>query len=394
MTLRLKIGTVTSKADINQTGKFKVAFKAAKDNEPLEETVSYVSPYGSNQSAFIAIPEKGSQALCLYDDTAGSDDLQGYYYIGSLIGVSPGANRLMSVESDTPPPVHTGYIDKTVPGAAGPPTPEGIFPEVLPENQTPFPDIFQGMYDAKGTVPEMMGLTSLRSDSMTISNRYRGNKGADPYQDYKVSLQSGSGKRLALIDSPTVDGIVMTNEHRGKDYMIWSTGMSEQSPFAEGEVHWRTHGPFNLYSLFNRFHIWIEDGLNIEIENKSTGAKSYGPGGKLGPPSTGGAKATQRISTFGDETTGCIHLLSHHNNITLEALEADSVIRIVSPGADSKIIVDSGGTVDIIAKSKVTLQSDTEVEINAPIVDINATGNITVDGAQVHLNGEGPGYTA
>ena len=44
------------------------------------------------------------------------------------------------------------------------------------------------------------------------------------------------------------------------------------------------------------------------------------------------------------------------------------------------MIVDSGGTVDIVAQNKITLQSDTEVEINAPIVDINGSDTVFIDG--------------
>ena len=53
--------------------------------------------------------------------------------------------------------------------------------------------------------------------------------------------------------------------------------------------------------------------------------------------------------------------------------------------------MDSGGTVDINAQGKVTIQSQTEVEINAPLVDINSTGNVTIDGTQVRLNDSGAG---
>jgi len=389
MTLRLKVGTVTTKADVTQTGKFKVSFKGSKNEKPLEEDVTYVSPYGSNQSAFVAIPDKKSEVICLYDDAISQegDQIQGYYYLGSVIGPTPGANRLLP-PGHTPPvkPSSVPYIEKTSPGGRGTPAPPGVLAEVVEKNQSAFPDPFQDMYGGKGIIPEMMGFTNLRADSVTLSNRSRGNTAANPFQDYKTSLQSGSGKRFALIDSPTVDGIVMTNEHRGVDYMIWSSGMSEQSPFAEGEVHWRTHGPFNLYTLWNRFHIWVEDGLNIEIENKSTGSKSPNKTrGKLGPPGTGGASG--RISTFGDESTGCIQLWSHHNNVSVSALEEDSVIHLHAPGTNSRVIVHTGGTVDIVAEGKITLQSGTEVEINAPEVDINALGgNVYIDGSQVHLN--------
>mgnify|MGYP003120034125 FL=1 len=167
----------------------------------------------------------------------------------------------------------------------------------------------------------------------------------------------------------------------------------------------RTHGPVNMYTLYNRFHVWVEDGLNVQIENKSTGSKEYGAQKhtKLGAPGTGGYKAS-RQGKFGNQTTGCIQLVSHHNNISLEAKEDDSVIYINTPGNNSRIIIEGGGSVDVVAAGKLTLQSDTEVEINAPVVDINGStsaningGVVTIDGGpQVRINDQanGGGYTA
>tara|TARA_R110002060_G_scaffold33487_2_gene44241 strand:- start:634 stop:1101 length:468 start_codon:yes stop_codon:yes gene_type:complete len=151
--------------------------------------------------------------------------------------------------------------------------------------------------------------------------------------------------------------------------------------------------------------MWIEDGFNFNIENRSTPRLSYGEGinGFTGtesywgiPLGEGGYKAT-REGQFGNETTGCIKLMSRHNNISLSALEVDSVIHIHAPGVLSKVIIDTGGSVDIVAKGKITLQSETEVEINAPVVDINAgsinnmePGNVYIDGDEVHINDPDP----
>ena len=398
MALQLKIGTVTSIGDFNQTGIFKVAFDLGDGDLPVEEPVRYVSPYGNNKAAFVGIPPVGSQALCAYEDASAEKGsmVRGYYYLGSVMGVQTGANR--SVPRDPNPPTTappTPYTDKTNPGIAGPDIPEGTAPMSLKKDQGPWPERFKDMYDGKGVVPEKVGFTTMRGDYVGIANRYKGNKGSQPFQDHKLGFHSGSGKRIEAVDSPIVDGIVMTNEHRGKDYLIWSTGMSPQSPFAEGEYHMRTHGPVNLYTLYNRFHVWVEDGLNIEVENKSTGSKAYGSnlGGPilnashgLGDPGNGGYRAT-REGIYGNETTGCIQLWSHHNNISLSALEQDAVINIHTPGIHSRVIVDSAGTVDIIAKRKITIQSDEEVEINAPIVDINGSNTVYIDGGpNVHLN--------
>ena len=107
---------------------------------------------------------------------------------------------------------------------------------------------------------------------------------------------------------------------------------------------------------------------------------------------------------YGNETTGCIQLLSHHNNISLKANGQDSVIYVKAPGPHARVIVESGGSVDIVAQGKVTIQSNTEVEINAPIVDINGSqlvsvngGEVTIDGGpdiKLNSNADGGDYTA
>ena len=398
MSLRLKVGTVISQGDFMQGGTFKVAFKL---DDKQGEPVRYVSPYGSSNAAFVAIPTAGSQVLCAYEDSVAKEGemIKGYYYLGSLMGTLPGSNRTMPRDPNAPlESPSTPYVSKDSEGTHGPDIAPGTAPMILAEDQGPWPPRFKDLYDGKGVIPEKIGLTGVRADAFTIANRYRGNAGPDPYQDHAITMISGSGKQIRCVDSPMVDGIVMTNEHRGKDYFIWSTGMSKESPFSEGEYHMRTHGPVNLYTLLNRFHIWVEDGLNIEIENKSTGSKAYGddlgsnpagpPGGGgqgLGDPGSGGYKAS-RQGVYGNETTGCIQLNSHHNNVSIDANEIDSVIRIITPGENSRVIVESGGTLDLFSTKKLTVQSDLEVEINAPTVDINGSQFVYVDGGQVHLN--------
>ena len=217
---------------------------------------------------------------------------------------------------------------------------------------------------------------------------------------------SGAGKRIQAVDSPIVDGIVMTNEHRGKDFFIWSTGNSKESTFSEGEWYMRTHGPVNMHSLFNRMHLWVDDGLNIEITNYSTPNLAYGPGVNAGPKAGSGMPLSSglgnpyegtRRGQFGNDTTGCVQIESLWNNISAKAMADDSVVYVYAPGENTKVIVETGGTVDISAEKKITLQSKEAVEIIGETVrissntqmDINATDVVYIDGSQVRLNDTG-----
>jgi hypothetical protein len=405
--LKAKIGTVLSTADISQKGEFSVAFGIANGTKAVGEPVRYVSPMGNSSQGFIAIPPEGSQVLCLCEDSVSKegDIMRGNYYVGSVMGSIPEFNSALPPLDDSPDDPSTAYVPHDEPGLMGPPIPEGKAAQPLPKDVGVWPDKFKGMYDGNGLFPQQMGLTNARGDSFIISNRYSSNEAFFPFQDYRTGMYSGSGKKFELVDSGIVNGIVMSNEHKGKDYFIWSSKSSPDSPFSEGEYHMRTHGPVNMYTLHSNYSMWIEDGFNFNIENRSTPRLSYGEGinGFTGtesywgiPLGEGGYKAT-REGQFGNETTGCIKLMSRHNNISLSALEVDSVIHIHAPGVLSKVIIDTGGSVDIVAKGKITLQSETEVEINAPVVDINAgsinnmePGNVYIDGDEVHINDPDP----
>ncbi len=405
MSSPLKLGTVISNDDISRSGQFKVSFDTQTGPNPKGEWVRYFSPYGNNKAAFVAIPLPGSIVICAKMDVPGrsGDISKGWFYMGSVMGVIPGLNNKIEFEPDVPPQLANQptnfdeYVEKTKPGTHG--HRKGSLAAVVKkENRSPWPPRFRDMYDGKALVPEKIGLHGLREDTLMITNRYRSNKADTPFQQHETVLRSGSGKKLALVDSPIVDGLVYSNEHKGKNFFIWSTGNSKMSPFAAGEVHLRTHGPINTYTLESNIHTWVEEGRNIETENRATGslapAATVNSGG-LTPTApqrhtittnSGGYRTAQRAGNWGNEDWGCVKTWSHHNNVSVSALGPDSVIHFHTTGAESKVIIDCAGTVDIIAARKLTIQSDEEVEINAPIVDINGSNTVYVDGGEVHLN--------
>jgi len=403
--MQFKIGTVTSNADITRTGILKVAFNIQDEENAQEEWVRYVSPFGSDKAAFIALPQPGSTVLCGYSDTplGGGDTMKGYFYMGSVMGVNPTVGRLVEPGADQVYDETTGEMplntqgaqvggaytstQQSEPGVYGPSSRQLEFAELDENARSPFPDVFKGLYDAKGMTPEMMGLTGNRADSMLIHNRYRADSSEGPFQDHLTEIRSGSGKTVRCVDSPIVDGIVIANEHLGKDYIILSTGNSEMSPFAEGELHMRTHGPINICNLESNIHAWVEEGRNIEVENRATGVLS--PSGDRNAERTTteeeGSPPT-RVDDYGNEDYGCVKLWSHHNNVSVSALEDNSVIHIHAPGENTKVIVKTGGTVDIVAEKKITLTSDTEVELNAPMVQLNGSTEVEVNAPLVDVN--------
>ena len=384
MALKIKQGWVHSKKDISQTGRFNVVFDDSDALGGTPRVVHYVSPYGSKSGGFIAIPDPGSAVLVAYDDEA--KDLEGMYYLGSIMGVLPdsylGKNSSNKEELD--------YVPASKPGISGPGasnTPDSL------KGSTSWPSEFRDMYKGSDIIPEAMGLTNWRGDCFKISHRASPNNSPNPFQDYRIGMKSGSGKRFELVDSPQVNGIVMTNENAGKNFFIWSSSSNPNSPFSAGEYHMRTHGPVNLYTTESRFRIGVEDGNNIELENNSTPSRSYGPGVNTGPLGGGLSIDENRGYTlgrkgdFGNETTGNVNVTSKWNNVSVSALGDDSVIHIHAPGENSKVIIETGGTVDIVADKKITLQSKTEIELNAPIIDMNAFDGDTSSPGLVNIDG-------
>lgn len=364
--MELKIGTVTSNTSINKDGTFHVSFGLfdSEEQEPISELVTYVSPYGNNRSGFVAIPAPGSLVICAYISSSDPNGAHytGYYYLGSIMGYPVIQNQ---------------------------PSDEKVEEGKVADTNSVWPFKFRGMYDGKEVYPEQIGMTNARGDNFLMSSRYRPEEfEGDQMQDYRIQMESGSGKCIRLVDGPEVDGIIMSNEHVGKDFFIFSSSNSTKGNFSEGEWFLRTHGPINMYTTQGNIRHWVQEGYNLQLENLATGEYGYTKGG-LKPNaviSTDSGPASSRVNNVGNETWGCIEIRSAHNNVIIEALAEDSVIRIEAPGSNTKIIINTGGTVDIVADKKITLQSNEEIEINAPIVDINGSQSVFIDNSAGPIN--------
>ena len=179
--MKFQIGTVTSNIDVTRTGLLKVAFTLQDNEVSQNEWVRYVTPYGNKQAAFLAIPEPGSTVLCAFQDSGSDDELmRGYFYMGSVMGINSTEGRLLDPSRDKAYAEQTGEMpmypegaqvggaytssEQIEPGLYGPSTRQNEFAEIQEDARSPFPDVFKGLYDAKGFTPEMIGLTGLRSE--------------------------------------------------------------------------------------------------------------------------------------------------------------------------------------------------------------------------------------
>mgnify|MGYP003627429533 CR=1 FL=1 len=418
MAIHLRVGVVMDTADITNTGIFYASFDAASSPEP----VTYVSPYASPTGGVVFIPPVLSRILAFYNDDPSKDpSILGYYYVGSIMGSQPGENYGVPTNLEKiKKPENPSYTPSDQLGFNYPVTISPIStiaPALLDtfyaqKSAGAFPLQFKGLYEAKSISPQQMGIATEEGDGLLFSNRKNDISMSDnPFQDYRVSLKTGKGKRLELVDSPIVNGLTYQNENTGLDYLVWCSKGNVNSPFSKGEFHMRTHGPVNLYTLWSSFRIWVQNGKNLDIENKSGDTLAFNiakfprkSDGRtdtegniisgLGDPGSGAYSKTRK-GNFGNRSTGCVNITSHRNDVVVKALNPDSIVQVYAPGVHSKVIIEAGGSVDIVAKGKITLQSDTEVEINAPLVDINGankgdtlkpSGEITIDGGSIKLN--------
>ena len=130
---------------------------------------------------------------------------------------------------------------------------------------------------------------------------------------------------------------------------------------------------------------WVQEGQNLEIINESTGARRPGSGGTQPQTTNKSTGDGGRFNSIGPEDYGCVIIESKHNNIVIRGLEDDSCIRVLAPGGNSKVIVDTGGTIDMRATKKITLNSEI-IELSADTVDINGATIVDVDGGTIELN--------
>ena len=361
--MKLAIGTVTSNADITRSGSFSVSLGKydGKLGEVKPVKVRYVTPYGSADAGWISIPTVGSTVLVGWVDVAMEggqvmEDLGGYFYLGSIYGGMSSSKQLVDVlESQS---------ESEVQG---------------PESTRIMPPEFDEVYEAKGIVPEKLGLVSVHGDAFTINNRVRvasdagasdGLK-AEAFNDHRIEMRSGTGKKIKCVDTPTIDAIIITNNAYETDQLVWTNKTSDGNNHGNNSVWWTTKNRIDIKTYKGNMKLEVLDGKNLEIINSSTGSLTTG---------------VITNADYGPEDTGCITLHSKHNNIIVKADEKDAVIRVHAPGDNAKVIVTTGGTVDIEADKDITITSGTKVQINAPLVDINGATEVDIDGGVINLN--------
>lgn len=392
--------------------------------------VTYLSPISNFNTGFFAPPPQGSEIYVLEQEvyrapteaeahiTADPIAESEYIYLGSVVGkkVSFGKSideqKLDKGWKDAKGPTFDldaiAGIDDTSLGADSAQGPHGLALDA------------RRAYDGKGIVPEQQVWSSPGGHFLKFSDQSKFGTG-EGFINHFAEFASGYGKSIKLWDCPGQnlieispgDGLLGRVIFAGAQDSVSSQGHT----FAEGEFRVDTGGPIRLNSSASRIVQEVWEGFNIEISNYSTGFLNpnfedaiyegadpilFRGGGDvywfdefadplptdgepLWPvlpkasafqagqihadmfPAIGGGNPVRK----GNEEYGCINIKSDWNNINLEGFGPDSVIHINAPYLKSKIVLTTGGTVDIVAKGKVSITSGSKIELNAPHVDIN-----------------------
>lgn len=297
--MRIYTAQVFENKDLTSEGKMWVYCKPLGENLVK---VFYTSPYNANrEGGFIAIPEVGTEILITQPD----DTVQ-WYYLASIFGPREGV-----ANND----------------------------RILELTRSSLPD--RDIYKARG-IPQKLVWQDPRGNKITISNLY--NPG---FFNNKVELKSGVGKKVAIMDSPKQDCILIKNE---LDDGIKITSKPNALSAARS-VEIESKGPQKFICRESQIDVLVKDGREINIVNESTSLNAN----------------PQEPEKFGN-----INLVSKNNDINIVVEEKTGKVFIDALGVEGLIQLDTAGRVIINGKN---------IDIRADGGDLNIQvgGNLNID---------------
>ena len=407
--------TVHTVEDITKTGRFTVILP----NSPSPVWVTYVSPSNNVDGGFFAPPTPSTEILVLEVDASNHNrGSAGLYYLGAIVGT----NRFLADALDDEE-LNSDFTTNPQGAITLQTKGDKIDFKSLGANAESPPVLPLWMDDtyANDILPSKNAFLGKGNGGIIIADQKVGGD-SDAWMNATTTLQGGAGKKIELCETPAQDFINITTGQDDaliEDHIILAGKQDaagvEGGTYSAGEFRVDTHGPTNIVSRDAGVEVRVKEGRNIEILNDSTGFMSPSPDSRFFT-TVGGGDATYIpeadeiesvaypplpwASVFGvgqvhpdlfppgtgfnpldkgDESYGCVNIKSEWNNINLEALGPDSVIHISAPYSASKIVITTGGTVDIVATQKVSITSGEKIELNAPFIDINSGIRVDLD---------------
>lgn len=321
-------GQVVSNYDLGAVGNLRAKIPEFGDGAYL---VIYTSPYLTrNGGGMVAIPEVGSEILVYHIRSKNK-----FYYLSTIV--------------DFP-----DDFDDT-----------GI------KDWNPIADKY--IFTERG-VPQRIAFSDSFGAGLAISSRT-----SKKYISAKVDLNSRSGKRISLSDSPNSDMVLIRNEHG--DGVVISSEPSEV--FSERSIEVKSKGAQRNVSFQSSIDSVVVEGKDITLENYSSGSHSI------------------------EGRFGNINLRSHNADINLVTKGDTSRIFIVTPKA--RIQIESDGSIKIESTADIQLTTDGNLGIKSNNLSIEANSinmkaatsmnlesgatfsaksgaTAAIDGATLHLN--------
>ena len=298
--MNIKIAQVHSTSDILEKGTIYVRDNA--DGNPYP--VRYTSPFlGKSEGGLISLPP--DNAIVLICQPINS---QAWYYLGTTADIS-----LSEKFNPLDKPVSRGVLSD------------------------------RDLYRADGT-PKRISLKDDNGNGLLIAN-----EGSSKLNNFVVSLESATGKAVRLVDTPAVDSVYIENEH-GDGVKITSNAVP-CATMGGRCIQIECLGNVDVISRNGTMNLTVVDGIELNIENKSTGMNGLGPG---------------------DTRPGNINITSTFGDVNVTSLATEGAVVVQTVGAASKIALQSAGTVEIFGNQGVSILSPTgNVDIQGVIINLN-----------------------
>lgn len=330
----ISLGEVRSRVDPGKSG----AFRAKIDAEGnTEQTVYYVSPYGSNtEGAFIAVPEVGTQILCCKASGGTS-----WYYLGTTFAPEP----------------------KEAEGQ-----------KIKDAELMPFDRVDPEMYKARGT-PMKYTFKSPQGAGITMSDEYN-----PKFFNQKTEITTGGAKKITMTEAPTIDSIVLDSGN-GSRITLTDDPQSQGLPARSVEVF--SVGPQKYINKESQTDIVVHSaGRELQLLNQASGIE-WGPGVPCGNVNIQSKKRDVNVFTQAEQ-----------GKIFIECLNEQGVnqqIVIETNGAGGGITIKTNGSVNIAAED-INMRANRNINIacekysvSCEKVDIDCTGEVDIDGSRIDL---------
>lgn len=332
----ISLAEVRSRVDPGRSGAFRA--KVASEGN-TEQTVYYVSPYGSNAAgAFVAVPEVGTQILCC--KAAGGTS---WYYLGTTFAPEPGE-------------VTGGKIKDT--------------------KLMPLERVDPEMYKARGT-PMKYTFKSPQGAGITMSDEYN-----PKFFNRKTEITSGGAKKIMLSEAPTIDSIVLDSGNGSK---ITLTDNPQTKGLPARALQVETVGPQKYINTESQTDIVVgKGGRELQLINNANGFV-WGDSAEAGNVNI--QSKWKDVNVFTQAEQG---------KIFIECLNQDGTnqeIVIETNGSNGGITIKTKGTVNISADQDINMRAGRNLNIDCQNyslnsrgeIDVKATANVDIDGEKIYL---------